>query len=216
MPPLPRPRLVLPRYTPQEIFKVFSAFLAKHEFTHTSSVLAKELLARGFADEGDLSSDAADARSGARESIITDAMLQEHIAFCVAQLQSVGGDDAAGGEDRGEAGIETGIDAGAVQTEYDGGDRGDGDGDEKDEKEEEEEDDDDDHLIQDIIESDEEDPFADDDAATLDGEPEDRNDADAVATTTTMTTTTTTTTGPPTSTTPPRRARRGRPAAPRR
>ena len=45
----PQPRLLLPRYTPQDIFHVFSMFLDEQEFTYTSSVLAKALVARGFA-----------------------------------------------------------------------------------------------------------------------------------------------------------------------
>jgi hypothetical protein len=50
--PLQRPRLIIPQHSTEEIFRVFSLFLSKHEFTYTSSVLAKELVARGMAGAG--------------------------------------------------------------------------------------------------------------------------------------------------------------------
>lgn len=76
--PLPQPRLLLPRYTPQDIFHVFSMFLDEQEFTYTSSVLAKELVARGFAAPSD----------DAEDDPIDADSLREHLAFVVAKLDA--------------------------------------------------------------------------------------------------------------------------------
>lgn len=78
-PSLPRPRLVFPRFSTRQIFEVFSLFLAKHELTCTRSMLSKELVARGLAE---------DVEAGVGTHI-SEAALREHLAFCVAQLTSL-------------------------------------------------------------------------------------------------------------------------------
>ena len=45
---LPKPRLLLPRYTDAQVFRVISAFLSRREFTFTQSMLAKEAVAKGL------------------------------------------------------------------------------------------------------------------------------------------------------------------------
>ena len=78
---LPQPRLLLPRYTTQDVFNVFSMFLDEQEFTYTSSVLAKELVARGFAAPSE----------DAEDDPVDPVSLREHLAFCVAKLAGCSG-----------------------------------------------------------------------------------------------------------------------------
>jgi hypothetical protein len=78
---LPQPRLLLPRYTTQDVFNVFSMFLDEQEFTYTSSVLAKELVARGFAAPSE----------DAEDDPVDPVSLREHLAFCVAKLAGSSG-----------------------------------------------------------------------------------------------------------------------------
>ena len=57
---------------------MFSMFLDEQEFTYTSSVLAKELVARGFAAPSD----------DAEDDPIDADSLREHLAFVVAKLDA--------------------------------------------------------------------------------------------------------------------------------
>ena len=92
---LPKPRLLMPRYTDAQVFRVISAFLSRREFTFTQSMLAKEAVAKGLVSAGD----------GDGDDDLGDEALGEHLAFLLAQLADEGGDEDAGEED------ETGTDA---------------------------------------------------------------------------------------------------------
>ena len=96
---LPRPRLLLPRYTDAQVFRVISAFLSRREFTFTQSMLAKEAVAKGLVGAGD----------GDGDDELDEEALGEHLAFLLAQLTDEGGEDGAGEED------ETGNDAGHLE-----------------------------------------------------------------------------------------------------
>ena len=83
---LPRPRLVFPRYTNQQIFEVFSAFLSEQAFTYTHSVLSKELLARGFAPPA--AGDADPTTAPRVGEIAADDDLREHLALPSTSMES--------------------------------------------------------------------------------------------------------------------------------
>ena len=125
---LPKPRLLLPRYTDAQVFRVISAFLSRREFTFTQSMLAKEAVAKGLVGAGD----------GDGDDELDEEALGEHLAFLLAQLTDEGGEDGAGEED------ETGNDAGHLErvAEDAGGDEEDDDDEDNDEEEDDGEDED--------------------------------------------------------------------------
>lgn len=66
-------QVVLPRYTPAQVFGVFAAYLEKKGFTHTQTVLAKELQLHRLAE----------VPSAQRP---TEKELDKLVGFCVSQL----------------------------------------------------------------------------------------------------------------------------------
>ena len=123
---LPKPRLLLPRYTDAQVFRVISAFLSRREFTFTQSMLAKEAVAKGLVGAGD----------GDGDDELDEEALGEHLAFILAQLTDEGGADSAGEED------ETTNDADHLErvAEDAGGDEEDDDDEDEDEDDGEDED----------------------------------------------------------------------------
>ena len=68
-------QVVLPRYTPAQVFGVFAAYLEKKGFTHTQTVLAKELQLHRLAE----------VPSAQRH---TEQELDKHEARCVSPQES--------------------------------------------------------------------------------------------------------------------------------
>jgi len=128
---LPKPRLLMPRYTDAQVFRVISAFLSRREFTFTQSMLAKEAVAKGLVSAGD----------GDGDDDLGDEALGEHLAFLIAQLADEGGDEDAGEED--ETGTDAdhlervAEDAGGDDDDHDHDDDIEGDGEDRDDDEHE-------------------------------------------------------------------------------